>query len=61
MKTKPIAPVAPKNLRWVCPPSALPFKTSTKELKPLRKIVGQSRAIEALELGICDYISDLKK
>lgn len=51
MKTKSYIPVAAKNLRWVCPPSALPFKTSTKELKPLRKIVGQSRAIEALELG----------
>ena len=43
--------VAVKNLRWRCPASALPFKSSTRELKPLKKIVGQSRAVEALELG----------
>jgi len=51
MKTKAAIEVPVKNLRWSCPTSALPFRTSTKELKPLKKIVGQQRAIEALELG----------
>ena len=51
MKSTSVHEVAAKNLRWTCPASALPFKTSTKELKPLKKIVGQPRAVEALELG----------
>ena len=51
MKKTSVHEVAAKNLRWTCPTSALPFKTSTKELKPLKKIVGQPRAVEALELG----------
>ncbi len=51
MRQPRIQEVAVKQLRWTCPASALPFKTSTKELKPLKKIVGQPRAVEALELG----------
>jgi lon-related putative ATP-dependent protease len=49
-RTPSIHPLPASKLTWVCPPSALPFK-STKELKPLTKIVGQDRAIEALRLG----------
>lgn len=50
--SKRIASIVPTSkLRWTCAPSALPFTSSTKELKPLNKIVGQSRAVEALELG----------
>lgn len=51
MKRKTPQQLKPSDLRWKCAPSSLPFKTSTKELKPLRRIVGQERAIEALELG----------
>ena len=49
-RTRSIQPLPASKLTWVCPPSALPFK-STKELKPLTRIVGQDRAIEALRLG----------
>ena len=38
------------QLRWTCPPSSLPFKT-TKEVLPLTTIVGQDRAIAAIRLG----------
>lgn len=51
MKTTAKTEVPIKNLRWTCPASALPFRVSTRELKPLKRIVGQSRAVEALELG----------
>src|SRR3989339_74878 len=39
-----------KQLRWTCPESMFKFKT-TEELKPLDKIVGQPRAVEAIRLG----------
>lgn len=39
------------KLRWTCPPKLLPFTNSTKHVRPLQKIVGQDRAIEALEMG----------
>ena len=45
-----VRPLTHDKLRWVCPPSALPFR-STKELEPLRTIVGQERAVEAIRLG----------
>jgi lon-related putative ATP-dependent protease len=51
MKREPVRPLGVADLRWTCPRTALPFKTSTKEVKPLKRIVGQDRAIEALELG----------
>lgn len=51
MKHDVVAPLVPADLKWTCSVSALPFKLSTKELKPLHKIVGQERAIEALNLG----------
>lgn len=51
MKTRQtVKPLAASKLTWTCPPSVLPFKT-TRELKPLTKIVGQDRAVEALRLG----------
>lgn len=38
------------KLRWTCPESEFKFK-STAEIKPLDKIVGQPRAIEAIKMG----------
>ncbi len=43
-------PLRAAQLRWTCPPSALPFK-STREVKPLMRIVGQQRAMDAIRLG----------
>ena len=40
-----------KQLRYTCDPSSFSFKT-TAELKPLDRIIGQERAIEALKLGL---------
>ncbi|MBI2793673.1 MAG: AAA family ATPase [Ignavibacteria bacterium] len=45
-----IVPLKASELRWTCPLSSLPFKT-TRELQPLKRIVGQDRAVEALRLG----------
>ena len=39
------------KLRYTCDPSSFKFK-STAELKPLDRIIGQERAIEALKLGL---------
>ncbi|MFN4907901.1 MAG: Lon protease family protein [Bacteroidota bacterium] len=39
------------KLRWTCPSEQLPFTRTTKEVRPLQKIVGQDRAVEALEMG----------
>ncbi|MFN6112492.1 MAG: hypothetical protein ACK47W_01940 [Bacteroidota bacterium] len=36
------------KLRWTCPSEQLPFTRTTKEVRPLQKIVGQDRAVEAL-------------
>ncbi len=38
------------DLRWNCPEDVFEFK-STAEVKPLERIVGQERAIEAIKLG----------
>ena len=38
------------QLTWSCPEHIFTFK-STKELTPLKGIVGQDRAIEAITLG----------
>ncbi|MBX3043243.1 MAG: AAA family ATPase [Candidatus Kapabacteria bacterium] len=38
------------KLRWTCPEDVFDFK-STAELKPLDRIVGQERAIEAIRMG----------
>ncbi len=40
----------PSQLRWTCPSSAFSVKTS-KSLEPLNTIVGQPRAINAIQLG----------
>ena len=45
-----VKPMKVSQLSWKCPLKLLPFKT-TRELEPLRKIVGQDRAMEALRLG----------
>jgi lon-related putative ATP-dependent protease len=42
--------VAPEKLRWNCPLDYFKF-SSTKEVEPLKNIVGQPRAIEAIRLG----------
>lgn len=39
------------QLRYTCNPSSFEFK-STAELEPLNRIIGQDRAIEALNLGL---------
>jgi ATP-dependent Lon protease len=46
----PVEPLAPEQLRWRCDERIFSFRT-TKELVPLRGIVGQQRAIEAIKLG----------
>ncbi|MBZ0273430.1 AAA family ATPase [bacterium] len=43
--------IGPEKLRWRCDPASLPFST-TDELTPLDGVVGQPRAMEALELGL---------
>ena len=43
--------LAAKQLRYTCDPSSFKFK-STAELKPLDRVIGQERAIEALKLGL---------
>ena len=40
-----------KNLRWRLDPATLPFKT-TDDLKPLKEIIGQKRAVEAFKFGM---------
>ena len=41
----------PEELRRTCDPSRFSF-TTTEELEPLNEIVGQKRALEALEVGL---------
>ncbi len=43
--------VAPERLRWVCDPAQLQFGT-VEELPPERSLVGQERAVRALDLGL---------
>ncbi len=51
MAKKPVVTaLKPSELTWTCPHKLLPFKT-TRELKPLHRIVGQDRAVEAVLLG----------
>ena len=40
-----------ENLRWRLDPATLPFKT-TDDLKPLKEIIGQKRAVEAFTFGM---------
>jgi len=39
------------NLRCICSPKIFSFK-KTSELKPLDKVIGQERAVEAIEFGL---------
>jgi lon-related putative ATP-dependent protease len=43
--------VPPEKLRWVCDASCFKFKT-TKDAKPLDGVLGQARALKAIELGL---------
>lgn len=43
--------VRPEQLRWICDPNALPFRT-TAELRADEVIIGQDRAVRALDLGL---------
>ncbi len=43
--------VLPDQLRWRCDPAAFDFET-TADLQPLEGIIGQERAVRALELGV---------
>ncbi|MBI5234322.1 MAG: AAA family ATPase [Deltaproteobacteria bacterium] len=51
-----ITPLAPEKLRWVCDPEIFPFET-TKDIAPLDAIIGQERALKAIEfsLGIANH------
>jgi lon-related putative ATP-dependent protease len=47
----PLPEVAPEQLRWKCDPSAFRFR-DTSELEPIRDIIGQDRALRAIQLGL---------
>ena len=47
---KHVRRLPPSRLRRVCDPKSLAFET-TAELKPFEGLVGQARALEALDLG----------
>ena len=41
----------PAKLRWRCPPERIPFET-TEECSPCEEIIGQDRAIRAIQTGL---------
>ena len=43
--------LAPEQLRWTCDPAQLPFDT-TSEVEELDGVLGQPRAVAAMELGV---------
>lgn len=43
--------VSTKDLRWVCDPASIPFD-STEEIDCCEGIIGQDRAVNAIELGL---------
>jgi lon-related putative ATP-dependent protease len=47
----PSAPLPPDRLRAACDPDSLSFET-TAALKPLDEVIGQERAVEAIQFGI---------
>ncbi len=47
----PIDPLTPGELCWTCDPASLGFET-TAELQPVGDVVGQPRAVAALEFGV---------
>jgi ATP-dependent Lon protease len=52
MTAKPGFPeLAPDQLRWYCPPDAIPCATS-EEVKPCDEIIGQERALKAIQTGL---------
>jgi len=51
MNPMPIPPLAPEQLYRRCDPASLGFET-TAGLAPLETIVGQQRAVEAIEFGL---------
>ena len=46
-----IDPLTPEQLRWTCDPASLGFET-TAEVQPTGDVVGQPRAVAALEFGV---------
>jgi len=50
-KSARIKELAVKDMRWKCDPAVFPFKT-TKDAKPLDGILGQIRALKAIEMGL---------
>ena len=48
---RPAREVLPEQLRWCCDPASFGFET-TADLQPLEGVVGQERAIKALQLGV---------
>lgn len=44
-------PLSLEQLRWNCDPAEFSFET-TADLEPSREIIGQQRALEAIELGL---------
>ncbi len=49
--------LAAKKLRWTCPRSHFPFKT-TAALKPLQKVIGQGEALNALRFGLSNEVTE---
>ena len=49
LKQLPKTILAPEQLRWHCPLEYLEFET-TKDVEPLQGIVGQEKAIDAIEM-----------
>jgi ATP-dependent Lon protease len=45
------APLVVEQLRWCCDPQSLDFNT-TDEVEPIRTVVGQDTAVEALRFGL---------
>jgi ATP-dependent Lon protease len=50
-------PLSAKKLRWSCPLNRLDFE-STARLQPLRKIIGQGDALDALQFGLSSKIKE---
>ena len=48
---RPFRKILPHQLRWRCDPAEFGFET-TADLKPLERIIGQDRALQALKLGV---------
>ncbi|MCL5020267.1 MAG: AAA family ATPase, partial [Bacteroidetes bacterium] len=50
-KISPVRELIPGELTWRCPESELKFN-STAELEPIDSIIGQERAVKALQFGV---------